>query len=104
MQVTAPANWLLTALLALTLAAAHHLDGPADHSADWASSTELQALRTTEQGTARREAAAQALCTKERGPQSEARWTPYGDLVCTQRINRAGNGPANTGKVIEARL
>ena len=76
-------NWLLAALLAL--AAAHNLDGPADHSADWATSAELQALQATERGTQRREAAAQALCTKERGPQSEARWTPDGDLVCTLR-------------------
>ena len=85
--------------MALTLAAAYHLDGPDDHSADWASSTELQALQASEAGTQRREAAAQALCNAERGPQAEARWTPDGDLVCSPRANRAGNS-----KVMAARL
>ena len=98
--MTTPTNWLIAALLALTMAAAHHLDGPADHSADWAASSELQTLQASQAGTQRREAAAQALCTKERGPQSEARWTPDGDLVCTGRRN----GPANTNTVMEARL
>lgn len=84
---TSATNWLLAALLALALATAHNLDGPADHSAEWASSSELQTLQATERGTQRREAAAQALCTAERGPQSEARWTPEGDLVCTSRRN-----------------
>lgn len=96
--MTATTNWLLAALLALTMAAAHHLDGPADHSAEWLTSAELQALQATEQGTARREAAGQALCTSERGPQSEARWTPEGDLVCTQRRN------APAIKLVEVRL
>lgn len=98
--MTTPANWLLAALLAVTMAAAHHLDGPTDHSADYATSSELQALQASQAGTQRREAAAQALCTKERGPQSEARWTPAGDLVCTGRRN----GPVNTNTVMEARL
>ena len=102
--MTTHTNWLLAAVIALAMAAAHHLDGPADHSADWASSTELKALQASQAGTQRREAAAQALCTKERGPQSEARWTPDGDLVCTHRTNRAGNGPANTITIMEARL
>ena len=98
--MTTPTTWLLAAVIALTMAAAHHLDGPADHSADWASSTELQALQASHAGTQRREAAAQALCAKERGPQSEARWTPDGDLICTQRRN----GPANVITIMEARL
>ena len=88
-------------VIALAMAAAPALFGELpDNAADYPTSTELQALQATEQGTQRREAAAQALCTKERGPQSEARWTPDGDLVCTQRRNR----PANAGKVMEVRL
>ena len=98
--MTTRTNWLLAAVIALAMAADHHLDGPADHSADWASSAELQALQASQAGTQLRETAAQALCTKERGPQSEARWTPDGDLVCTQRRN----GPANTITIMEARL
>lgn len=98
--MSATINWLLAALLALTMAAAHHLDGPDDHSAEWTSSAELQALQASQASTQRREAAGQALCTKERGQQSEARWTPDGNLVCTQRRN----APASVGKMVEARL
>ena len=83
------ATWLTATALALTLALAHNLDGPADHSADWPLSAELQALQASEAGTARREAAGQALCTASQGPQSEARWTPDGHLVCTLRRNSA---------------
>lgn len=68
--------WLVTCAL---------LDGPQDYSEDWSQSAELQALQAAEAGTARQHAAAQALCTQERGPNSEARWTVLGDLVCTAR-------------------
>lgn len=98
--MTTATNWLLAAAAAFALAAAHNLDSPSDHSADWTTSTELQALQATEAGTQRREAAAQALCHAERGPQSEARWTVDGDLVCTLRRN----GPVNTITILEERL
>ena len=61
------------------------MDGPEDYSADWIQSAELQALQAAEAGTARQQTAAQALCNQERGPNSEARWTVSGDLVCTTR-------------------
>ena len=84
------ATWFTTAVLAIALGVVGPaLDGPTDDSAEWPTSAELQALQASERGTARREAAAQALCTAERGPQSEARWTPAGDLVCTGRRNAA---------------
>lgn len=57
--------------------------GSDDETADWVDSPELLALQQTEAGTARRQAAAEALCAQERGPNSQARWTPDGDLVCT---------------------
>ena len=95
------ATWFAAAVLAFALGViGPALDAQTDHSADYPTSTELQALQATEAGTQRREAAAQALCHAERGPQSEARWTVDGDLVCTQRRN----GPSNGGKVMEARL
>lgn len=88
---------ILVLLLAVLLAyIGPALDAQNAHSADWPTSAELQALQATEAGTQRRQAAAQALCTAERGPQSEARWTPDGDLVCTLR--------RNTATVQEARL
>lgn len=61
------------------------LDGPPDHQGDWSQSDHLKDLQDSEVGSARRQAAAQALCTAERGPQSEARWLPDGSLVCTIR-------------------
>ena len=78
-------NWLLAAAVALILAAAHNLDGPTDHQAEWDQSLALKDLQASVAGTAKREAAAQALCTQERGPNSEARFTPEGHLVCTTR-------------------
>jgi hypothetical protein len=76
------------------------IDEAADHSAEWPTSTELQALQASQEGTARREAAGQALCIAERGPQSEARWTPEGHLVCTTSTHRV----RNTITILEAKL
>ena len=95
------ATWFTAAVLAFALGVlGPALDAQTDNAADYPTSTELQALQATERGTQLREAAAQALCLAERGPQSEARWTPDGSLVCTERRNR----PANAGKMVEVRL
>ena len=83
--MTTPANYLLAALIALALATANNLDGPTDHQAEWDQSTALQELQASQPRAAKREAAAQALCTQERGPNSEARFTPEGHLVCSTR-------------------
>lgn len=71
--------------LAALLALGTTLDGPPDHQAEWEQSDALEELRASEAGSARREAAAQRLCLEARGPNSEARWTPEGHLVCTTR-------------------
>ena len=76
---------LLALVVALGLSAAHNLDGPTDHQAEWAQSQALQELQASQASTARHEAAAQALCAQERGPNSEARFTPEGHLVCSTR-------------------
>ena len=55
------------------------------YQADWADSDAIQALQATQANTARRDAAAQRVCSQARGPNSEARWTIEGDLVCTTR-------------------
>lgn len=86
-------NWAGALALAALIALGTALDGPEDHQADWAASQELQALQTAEAGSARQQTAAQALCTSERGPNSEARWTAEGHLVCT---TRRGVRPAAT--------
>lgn len=73
------------AFIALALSTSHLLDGPTEHEAAMDSAAAIQALRTSDAGSARREAAAARLCNLERGPNSEARWTADGDLVCTTR-------------------
>ena len=93
---TQTTNWLLAAALALTLALAHQLDGPTDHQAEWDQSEALKELQASQARTARREAAAQALCAQARGPNSEARVTPEGHLVCT---TRRGFKPLLTARV-----
>lgn len=83
--MSAALNWLAAVFIALTLAASWRLDGQTDHQAEWDQSAALKELQASEAGTARREAAAQRLCLEARGPNSEARWTPEGHLVCTTR-------------------
>ena len=83
--MTRLSNYTLVLLLAFALAAGHLLDGPTDHQAEWDQSQALKDLQASQPRSARREAAAQRLCNQERGPNSEARWTPEGHLVCTTR-------------------
>lgn len=78
-------TWIIAALAAVAIAAACNLDGPDDNSAEWDQSENLKALQASEPETARREAAAQALCNEVRGPNSEARWDADGKLGCTTR-------------------
>lgn len=78
-------HWALAFLVVVAAGAAYHLDGPEDHSADWAQSAALQEMYAAKQASARQEAAAQALCNEARGPNSEARFTPEGHLVCSTR-------------------
>lgn len=77
-------NALGALFLVLALGCSHYLDTE-DHGREWATSTELKELQAAEDGSERQQRAAQALCNEERGPNSEARWTPEGHLVCTTR-------------------
>ena len=92
---TQTTNWLLAAALAFTLAAAHHLDGPTDHQAEWDQSEALKELQGSAANTTRRETAAQALCSQARGPNSAASFTPEGHPLCSTRrgtVNLASAG------------
>ena len=84
------ALFLLTFIVfALVLGSAgHYLDRMDDNSHEWADSAALKELREAEEGSARRQAAAQALCTEAHG-EAVAMWTPEGHLVCRPR-----RGPA----------
>jgi hypothetical protein len=70
--------------LAALLSTSYMLDGQ-DHHAEWAESTSLKLAQDAAALDARMQKAAQALCSAEKGPQSEARWTEDGELVCTAR-------------------
>ncbi len=77
-------NW--TAGLALcAILSTSHLLGPDDITAAQDQAALIAELRNSAAGSARREAAAQRLCAEQRGPNSEARWTAEGHLVCTLR-------------------
>lgn len=78
-------NWAGALVLAALLALGTTLDGPEDHAAEWGQSDALKELQAAEASAVRREAAAQRLCNEARGPNSEARWTPEGQLTCTTR-------------------
>ena len=80
--ISAVCTWFVVSLMAAIISFAGLL-GPADNRSEWQRSAELLELQASEAGTARREAAGQALCTQELGPQSEARWLEDGSLVCT---------------------
>jgi hypothetical protein len=54
-----------------------------DHAGEWPTSAALKELQAEEEAAERRQRIGQALCTEERGPNSEARWTIDGSLVCT---------------------
>lgn len=75
----------VAAIAMLLLIIGAMMDGPQDHQADWADSAAIKALQASQSGTARRNAAAQRVCLESHGPNSEARWTADGDLVCTTR-------------------
>ena len=85
------ATWFAAAVLAVAIGASSQLDGPDDNEAEWDQLAALKELQASEAGAERREAAEQALCTQERGPNSAARWLADGSLACTtaQRIVRA---------------
>ena len=82
---SAVCTWFVVSVLAAIISFAGLLDGPTDNNYEWQRSAELLELQASEAGTARREAAGQALCTQERGPNSEARWLVDGSLACTTR-------------------
>ena len=88
--ISAVCTWFVVSVMAATLSFMGLLS-PQDNSSEWQSSAELIELQASEAGTARREAAGQALCNQERGPNSEARWLEDGSLACTagRRILKA---------------
>jgi hypothetical protein len=73
-------------VIALALASAPALFGELpDMRAEYVTADELAAIQADEGVEARKQAAGQKICTQEHGPNSEARWTPEGHLVCRLR-------------------
>jgi len=80
------AIWFSAAVIALAMASVPALFGELpDMRSEHITADELAAIQADENVEARKQAAGQALCTQARGPNSEARWTPEGHLVCRIR-------------------
>jgi hypothetical protein len=82
-------NILGAIAIALVLVLPAALQGPISGAPsaqqEWAESQLLKDLQASEEGSAKRRAIAQQVCNEALGPNSEARWTPEGHLVCTTR-------------------
>jgi hypothetical protein len=60
-----------------------------DHSADHFTARQIDAREQAAQADQRRERAALAICTQHGAhPHTTARWTPDGQLVCTDKRGR----------------
>lgn len=85
-QISRAAIWFSAFVLALALAIAPALFGELpDMTAEHTTAAELAAMQAAEAANLRKQAAGNALCKAERGPGSEGRWTPEGQLVCRMR-------------------
>ena len=83
----------LTAALAVILLAGKPLD---DRSGEWAQADALADAQKAAQLEARTERSAQRLCQQIKGPNAAHRWTPSGELICT---NNKGQGAVSVAKV-----
>lgn len=79
------ANWLCAAVIAAVMSTTYMLDGPEDHQAEWAASTELAELQASAAKEARRDRAAIELCIKAHGLGAAVQWTADGSLLCRAR-------------------
>ena len=85
-------------LLILIGASAILLSGPVldDRSGEWAQADALADAQKAAQLEARTERSAQRLCQQIKGPNAAHRWTPSGELICT---NNKGQGAVSVAKV-----
>ncbi len=90
-------NIALTGATAVGIAAIL-LAGPVldDRSGEWAQADALEAAQKAAQLEARTERSAQRLCQQIKGPNAAHRWTPSGELICT---NNKGQGAVSVAKV-----
>jgi hypothetical protein len=82
---TAHWNFAIVFALVAVMSTSYMLDGPDESTQDWSESDAIKELRAAKQGSDRQHVAGQAVCRESRGPNSEARWTEEGHLVCTTR-------------------
>ena len=81
-------NIALALGIAATLSCAYLLDGPDDHSTEWALAESISLAQKAAQMEARQERAAAQLCMKLKGPNAGYRWTEDNQLVCTTNKGR----------------
>ena len=81
-------NIALAVGIAAMLSSAYLLDGPDDHSTEWALAETISLAQKAAQLEARQERAAAQLCMKLKGPNAGYRWTGDNQLVCTTNKGR----------------
>lgn len=79
---TTTVNTLAALAIAMVLAMAHLLDGPADYSAEWQKADYLLELQDAAKAQRRVELAGQAACEDLRGFNTTARFDASGELFC----------------------
>ena len=90
-------NLAITAGLVVGVAAILLAGKPLDdHSSEWSHSTALADAQRAAKLAARTERSAQRLCQQIKGPNAAHRWTPSGELICT---NNKGQGAVSAAKV-----
>lgn len=81
-------NIALAVGIAATLSCSYLLDGPDDHSTEWALAESISLAQKAAQLEARQERAAAQLCMKLKGPNAGYRWTEDNQLVCATNKGR----------------
>lgn len=81
-------NLALAIGIAAMLSCSYMLDGPEDHSTEWAQAEAISLAQKAAQLEARQDRAAAHLCIELKGPNAGYRWTEDHHLVCTTNKGR----------------
>lgn len=78
-------NWSLAVAIAALLSTAYLLDGPDDHSTEWAQAQNIEAAMRAAQAAVRFDRAARAMCGGE-----NAAWSDLGDgtVQCANKLGQ----------------
>lgn len=86
-DLTSPIGWLGACLIVAVIGCSQALD-IADNSDEWSAAEGLSNTQKLEAAQARRDRAAQAMCTADHGPQALARWVNSNTAECVNSRGR----------------